>query len=191
MNPLCCPVCRAPFQLPGDGAGPQQVRCPACAQEMEVEVFPALGRGPESGRAGDVATPGDAVCFVHADRRAESACDQCGRFMCALCDTHVGSRHLCVACFEEGRKGRKLVQVERQRTVFPAMAARLVGLGLFLGPLAPLVCLPAVALAVWGLARPTSVTGSRYVGSASIAIVGGMTLTLLWGAFWLTLVDRT
>jgi hypothetical protein len=135
--------------------------------------------------SGQVAGEGDAVCYVHVERRAERACDLCGRFMCALCDLEVGAMHLCPACFESGRRRRNLAQVESGRIVFPSIAARLVAASLFIGPFAPALCVPAIGMSVWGLIKPTSITGSRYAGTAGIAIAGGVLLTILWSAFWI------
>lgn len=185
MKPLYCPACRSDIVPPAMTSGLQPLACPSCGDQLEVEVFPALSRAPQAGAAGQPATEGEAVCFVHGERRAERACDLCGRFMCALCDLHVGSMHLCPTCFEAGRQGRRLAHLERERMIFPAIAVRLVVGGFFLGPFAPALCVPAVCLAVWGLIKPTSVTGSRYIGSASVAIVVGLLLSILWATFWI------
>lgn len=185
MSSLRCPACRQEFAPPDHEPGPRLVACPSCREALEVEVFPALWRAPRTGSAGDPVTGDEAACYVHAARRAEAVCDQCGRFVCSLCDVQVGAQHWCAACFEAGRRGGKAAQVQRQRTIMPAVAIRLVALSIFLGPFAPLLTLPAVVMAVHGLVRPTSVTGSRYVGMATLSIVGGLALTGLWSLFWI------
>lgn len=190
MRPLHCPACRSEFSLTSAQPGLQHVLCPGCREPLEVEAYPALHRAPQNRTAGEPAISGDAVCYVHVERRAERACDQCGRFMCALCDIHVGAQHLCAACFEQGHRGGGLVQVQRQRTIYPAVAVRLVACGFFLGPLAPVLCLPAIGLATWGVIKPTSITGHRYAGMAAVAILGGGLLTALWAAFWISIVPN-
>jgi hypothetical protein len=41
-----------------------------------------------------------ATCFFHPQHAAQVPCDNCGRFLCALCDLPLGGRHLCPTCIE-------------------------------------------------------------------------------------------
>ena len=40
------------------------------------------------------------------------ACDNCGRFLCSLCDVDIGAGHQCPACLESGKRKRKEITVE-------------------------------------------------------------------------------
>jgi hypothetical protein len=44
-----------------------------------------------------------ATCFFHPEKAFQACCQQCGRFVCALCDLQLGAEHVCPACFERGR----------------------------------------------------------------------------------------
>jgi hypothetical protein len=96
-----------------------------------VEVFPAYFR---EGSAGASAQPlvvaSEAGCFYHPNKKAVIACQNCGRFLCALCDLEVDGRHVCPACLESGRKKGKLEKLENRRVLADHLA-----LGLAVWPL--------------------------------------------------------
>ncbi len=188
MPSLICPGCKAEISVTEGTQGMQVFACPSCREPLEVEVFPALWRAPHAGRTGDLVTGGEAGCFVHADRRAEAACDACGRFMCALCEVRVGEKHFCIACLEEGRRGGKLLQVERSRTIFAFVAIRIALFGILLGPFAPVAGLSAVTLGAMGLGKPASVTGRRYLGAAFLGIVLGAGVSIPWLFWWASMI---
>ncbi len=102
-----CPACAAPLPPEAYNA-PAPAACARCGCRRQVAVFPAQFADRRPAHAtGAPAAEGDAACFHHPGKRAVTACDACGRFLCALCDVPLGSRHLCVACIESGaRKGR-------------------------------------------------------------------------------------
>lgn len=102
---VTCPRCRA--RLPVGGvAGGEGVRCGRCRQALTVVSFPALFRPSERGRLGERVVEGSAAaCFFHAGRQAAVACEQCGRFLCELCDLQVEGRHTCPTCLEAAGKG--------------------------------------------------------------------------------------
>lgn len=188
MSAIRCPSCQADLAIAQDAIGRQDLACGHCGTAVELETFPAQWRKVQPGRAGELVTGEEAACFVHTDRRAEAACDSCGRFMCALCEVRVGDQRICVACLESGRRAGKLVQVERSRTVFELLAMRVALFGLLLGPFGPAAGLSAIVLAMIGLLRPASLTGRRYPGSAAVALVLGAALTLGWTLWWLSVV---
>lgn len=191
MNPLKCPSCQAELAIAPGTLGAQVVTCGRCRESLELETFPAQWRVAQAGRAGDLVTGEEAGCFVHADRRAEAACDCCGRFMCALCEVRVGEQRICVACLEGGRRAGRLVQVERSRTLFALIAIRVALFGILFGPFAPVAGMSAIVLAVLGLARPASITGRRFVGTAIAAILLGGLLTVLWLVWWFQVFGGT
>lgn len=78
--------------------------CPRCGVEDRAVVFPAVSKRIEAGRPGEaVQEAGEAGCFQHPDKRAEAACDGCGRFLCGLCRLPFEGRDLCPACLERVR----------------------------------------------------------------------------------------
>lgn len=99
---LACPKCTAPIAVV-PAFEPLLVQCPKCATDSQVITFPAQFRAPEAGRTGaQLLGEHDASCYNHPDRRAEIACEGCGRFLCALCDVVYHGRHLCPACIATG-----------------------------------------------------------------------------------------
>lgn len=190
MSTPKCPACQAELPVADGAVGAQTITCGNCRGVVELEVFPAQWRKVQPGRAGELVTGEESACFVHTDRRAEAACDSCGRFMCALCEVRVGEQRICVACLENGRRAGRLAQVERSRTIFALVAMRVALFGLLLGPFGPAAGLSAIVLAIVGMTKPASVTGRRYVGSAIAALVLGTLLTLGWLWWWVSVFGR-
>jgi hypothetical protein len=82
--------------------GRDLVECPSCRAALTILVFPALSRDRPVSESGERALDGDAACFFHAEKKASVVCDRCGRYICALCDLPVGSRHVCPSCLDSG-----------------------------------------------------------------------------------------
>ena len=56
--------------------------CRSCGSLLEVHLLTAAFQAPTSGRAGEpVLAPGEATCFNHPAKRAQIACESCGRFL--------------------------------------------------------------------------------------------------------------
>jgi hypothetical protein len=118
---ICCGDCAWPVSTEAwnreDG-----IRCPGCSRKVEAAVFPAVlgtrtGALPEA-----VAADTEASCFFHPESRAAVPCDQCGRFLCRLCDIEMGGRHLCSKCFQSGIASSQLEIVETRRTMHDSIA---------------------------------------------------------------------
>ena len=112
---ICCGECSWPVPLEAWNRE-EGTRCPGCSQRVEALVFPAIegrsvGALPEA-----VIAETEASCFYHPASRAAVPCDQCGRFLCSLCDIEIDARHLCPACFQSDVRANKLEVVETQRT---------------------------------------------------------------------------
>jgi hypothetical protein len=142
MEAICCGECSWP--VPVDNWNREEgLRCPGCSQRVEAIVFPAvegrrLGALPEA-----VIADTEASCFYHPSSRAAVPCDECGRFLCSLCDIEIDSRHLCPQCFQAGVRSNKLEIVETQRTMYDTIALVLAIPGLLVSP--------AIITAPWAL----------------------------------------
>lgn len=115
---LACRRCGKALNSPVTGSGEAPLTglldCPACRRAQWTWMGPAL-YAPARNRAGARAQDGDATCFFHASRRAERACQACGRYVCALCDMPLGQAHVCPSCLEEGRSPQVQAVKEKGR----------------------------------------------------------------------------
>ena len=101
------------------------VRCPSCRVPIKIDLFPAFCRVPEPGKTGETLVDDQASCFYHPQKKAVTLCNQCGRFLCALCDVEWGGQHVCLACLETGKKKGKMTNLERHRVLYDSTALRL------------------------------------------------------------------
>lgn len=74
--------------------------CPSCSVMTVARVFPALFReaAPPPLPVETPPSEEEATCFQHASRRAVTACSQCGRYVCSLCELTLGGRVTCPVC---------------------------------------------------------------------------------------------
>lgn len=115
--------------------------CPSCRSPIAAMVFPALLRA--GGVLPEVAVEGtEATCFYHARKKAVVPCDQCGRFLCSLCQVELSGQNWCPSCIELHRSQGRLASLDHRRTMYDNMA-----LLLAIGPLLiwPLTFLSAPA----------------------------------------------
>lgn len=167
-----CPKCQAALLDHAFNQG-DFAPCASCHAPLQIEIFPALFRRPETGRAGEVILmEGEASCFYHAQKKAVLPCEGCGRFLCALCDCEHQGRHLCPSCLETGRTKGKIKSLENRRTRYDnlAMALALFPFLIFYFTLITAPMTIYVALRYWksplGL---TQSSRSKFVIAAGIA----------------------
>jgi DNA-directed RNA polymerase subunit RPC12/RpoP len=178
MEALVCTACRRPLSV-SDFNTDAFFQCPSCRARLKVDAFPALLRGIDRGKSGEVVLGEEASCFYHPNKKAEIACDYCGRFLCSLCDIPLDGKHLCLTCVEAGRKKGRITSLERHRTLYDSTA-----LGLAVFPLVTfwftLVTAPMalyIAIRRWNAA--TSVVG-RGKGRLVAAIILSSLQILGW-----------
>jgi hypothetical protein len=164
--------------------------CPKCSCDMQVFVFPALFRlaaavGPSSADATD------ATCFYHPDNRAAAPCASCGRFLCTVCETELGSEILCPKCIHAGVTSRKLVRLENRRILYDNVAFA-VATGPFLLIWPTLITAPmAIFLSIRYWNTPSSIvkrTKVRFI----LAILIALLEIAMWGfvAYVLSVMPR-
>lgn len=98
------------------------VRCPGCGEKVQVAVFPAVERTRAGALPEAVIMDTEASCFYHPESRAAVPCDECGRFLCHLCDIEIDARHLCPVCFQAGVASNRLEIAETRRTMYDTVA---------------------------------------------------------------------
>jgi hypothetical protein len=86
----------------------------------------------------------EASCFYHPQSRAAIPCEECGRFLCSLCDLEVEGRHICPRCFESGLSANKIETVVTRRPMYDTIA-------LAMSTLPALLFWPALVGAPWAL----------------------------------------
>ncbi len=100
--------------------------CPSCGAMTYGVVFPAFMKENSPSRAGEsLLVDTDASCFYHSQKKAEVACEYCGRFLCALCDVEMDRNHLCPPCIESGKEKGRIKTLENRRTLYDSIALSL------------------------------------------------------------------
>jgi len=159
--------------------------CPFCNAQVQAAVFPSIFKWIQPGEAGArILIEGESSCFYHEQKKAVIPCDNCGRFLCALCDVELNGRHLCPACLDAGRKKGSLSELEHSRTLYDGAALSLAIVPLvipFLGWMLTIATAPtAIVLAIMSWRKPGSIL-PRGRARAIIAIVLALIEIGGWG----------
>jgi len=101
------------------------VRCGGCGRTVRVSAFPAIGVHMVGAVPEALRGETEAGCFYHPQSRAATVCQECGRFLCALCDLEVEGRHLCPRRFESGVGAHKIQTAESRRVMYDSMSLAL------------------------------------------------------------------
>lgn len=102
-----CTACHTPLLLDLENALETEITCPGCGAVQFQQIYSAYACGP---RSDDVAplVDGNTACFFHETSPAAHICDDCGRYLCALCTLAVPTpansppdfpARLCPECF--------------------------------------------------------------------------------------------
>jgi hypothetical protein len=183
MNPgsVLCPGCRLPLPVTLPGTA-QFIPCPACERSLLVEVFPALARPAAPARAGEaVLEAGVSSCFYHDQKKAEVACEACGRFLCALCHIDFNGRRLCPSCLQSGQTRGIIPTLEAQRVVWDTAALMLCVAPVVFFPLTFLTAPTALGLAIYSFFRPGSLV-RRSRSRAYLAMLASLVQIAVWVA---------
>lgn len=141
---LTCGNCGAP--LPAAVINSRELTpCPECGALQRALAFPAMQRGPKRAEAAALLVEGESSCFYHPAKKAVVPCDECGRFLCGLCDVEVADRHYCPQCLEAVKRRGAVVELEDTRILYDSMALFFALLGLLICALpAPFVIYIAI-----------------------------------------------
>lgn len=100
MGQPACGACLSPIPT-SDWNSPYPLPCAHCSRPVSVRVFPAALRLRAPAMPEQILAGGEAACYNHPQYRAAVACDECGRFLCRMCDLGSGEPpHVCPACLE-------------------------------------------------------------------------------------------
>lgn len=114
---------------------PDFLGCPSCLEQVRVFTFPALHRAGTGSAGLPVIEDGEVSCYYHPQKKAVLACDNCGRFLCPLCDIEIGAEHRCPACLEAGKRKQKIASVENRRILYDGLALTLATVPILIWPI--------------------------------------------------------
>ena len=108
--PVPCARCDLP--LPEWELSTNEVAvCTACGSPNQAHVYPAALVVPPPVQT-EVALEGEAACFDHPAKRAVSACQQCGRYVCRLCAVDFGQGTWCPSCVAAGAGAARAARLD-------------------------------------------------------------------------------
>lgn len=136
--------------------GRETTLCSWCRSPITVMVFPALLAQPVIATALP-ALEGEASCFYHASKKALTPCDQCGRFLCALCSIEFLGQTWCPKCIDAGRRKGRLSSLDTHRVLYDNAALALATLPLLVWPFTILTAPMALFVAIRYWRAPSSV----------------------------------
>jgi hypothetical protein len=174
---LSCPKCQR--KLDANAWQSETIgACNHCLTGFEFFAFPALTARPVAAVPGVAVPAEDAVCFFHAENKAEVVCESCGRFLCAVCAIDFAGQKLCPSCIAT-KKARPL-QEDKSRVLYGGVAIALAGGPMLIWPITAVTAPVALGYVIYGWRRPRSlVTPSR----ARLVIAGVLAVLQIVG--WL------
>ena len=178
---ISCPKCS--HQIHATRFNKPSGACPGCGSLTIVAAFASLISGPSDASAGQRLLEADqASCFYHPNKKAAVPCDNCGRFLCSLCDVDFGGRRLCPVCIEGGGDKESPAALDTKRILYDTLALFLAIIPTFFTQIA------AIFLAIKYWSSPISIPprGSlrwRWI----LAVV--ISLLEIWFIYWLFFGD--
>jgi hypothetical protein len=148
--------------------------CSLCGSANTVLVFPAILGAPGSPGRATPALEGEAACFDHPNKRAETACGQCGRYLCRLCAVEFGKEIWCPSCVAAGSGPARAANLETSRTLYDSIALTAPLASLVAWPLNAIAAPAALVIAITKWKRPLSLvrrTHWRFVAAIAISLV--------------------
>jgi len=121
---LVCSHCSSP--IPAADWNREHAFCATCRAPYSALVFPAFFPktiSPATGTA--LLEDGESSCFYHPRKRAVVPCDQCGRFLCSLCQVEFLGQNWCPGCIETRRQKGQLSALDARRSLYDNMVLAL------------------------------------------------------------------
>ncbi len=128
---LVCSKCGA--AIPVEDWNREHAFCATCRSPHSAYVFPALlSKIDQASTAAAIVAEGEASCYYHPRKRAAVPCDQCGRFLCSLCQVEFLGQNWCPGCIDAHRQKGQLSNLDASRPLYDNMALVLATLPAFL-----------------------------------------------------------
>jgi hypothetical protein len=170
---LECSRCSAP--VPHEDWNREHAFCLVCRAPLEALIFPAFFSQREAASSGTaVMEAGEASCFYHPQKRAVVPCDQCGRFLCGLCQVEFLGQNWCPQCIEANSQKGKLAHLDSNRSLYDNMALILATAPLPLFALTIFTAPVALYVTIRYWSAPGSIlprTKIRFVIAAALATI--------------------
>ena len=177
-----CPKCRTP--LVGIEVGEGEGVCGACSAPLGYVLFPALHRARPVARAVR-SVDGDATCFFHTQNQAAAICDDCGRYLCEVCEVPAEDEgRLCPPCVSGRRK--RTPQKAAEVITYDSIALTTALLPMLVWPLTLVTAPIALTLAIIGLRKPRSLVRRGTTGLVTAIVLGGLQIGgwAALGVYW-------
>src|SRR5712692_3382239 len=130
---LVCSKCGA--AIPFEDWNREHAFCAVCRAPHSTYVFPAFfSKIDQAASAAAIVAEGEASCYYHPRKRAVVPCDQCGRFLCSLCQVEFLGQNWCPNCIENHRKKGKLANLDNYRLLYDNVALWLAIVPLLIWP---------------------------------------------------------
>ena len=176
---LRCPACDGELLI-SELQSAATNSCPACEKALTVRWYPALTR-KETDKAGRrILLEEESACFFHESKQAESLCEDCGRYLCALCEIVFEGKTLCPACLETAQEKESMDSLVRERFRHDSLALMLALLPILLWPITIITAPAAVVYAIFRWNSAGSLVRSGKRGFAAAILLG-----LAQIGFWL------
>lgn len=172
VQSIACPVCTRALP-PGAWNLDYETYCPNCRAPITALVFPAFLRGDGAAMAEFAVEGTEATCFYHARKKAHVPCDQCGRFLCALCQVELNGQNWCPSCIDAHRKQGKLATLDSRRMLYDNMALLIATAPLLVWPLTIISAMATLFVVIRYWNKQFTIvprTKTRFVIAAVIAL---------------------
>lgn len=184
MDLITCPRCSSPAEPVTVG---QEMPCFICDAPLYVYSFPRLFDPQQPGQEATIATSGDeATCFFHQVNRAHAPCDDCGRYLCEVCEIHIDGRCLCSECLETRGSATADNRLVNERVLWDSVVLSLAVLPLAFCYFSLIGAPVALAFGIRHFKTPGSLVRGR------ARMITGITIAslsiLAWGAFFTSLL---
>ena len=176
---LRCPACDGDIlisELPSAATN----SCPTCEKVLTVRWYPALTRKETVNAGRGILLEEESACFFHESKQAESLCEDCGRYLCALCEIVFEGKTLCPACLETAQEKETMDGLVRERFRHDSIALMLALLPILL--VFPTIITAPVAV-VYAIFRWNS--AGSLVRSGKGVFAAAILLGLAQIGFWL------
>ncbi|MDH3999192.1 MAG: B-box zinc finger protein [Desulfuromonadales bacterium] len=176
---LLCSRCQKPLNAPiGRDLG--DLRCSSCDSRFKVVAFPSLFKDLQRSEGHEIQAENEAACYNHPHKKADIVCEDCGRFLCSLCDIQIGARHTCPACIDLAKENKSELTVNR--TLHDSIALSLAILPALMWPITLVTAPAAIFYAIRHWKTPTSLIPRSKIRPLAAIIIGVIQLVL-----WATL----